>query len=169
MEEIGNFFFDGLQLGHIEKQQVMLAFSANDESETCDQATERRRSSGDKRVLILVADDELLIRQTMVQILRSEGYDAVAVRDGEEAVECARKLHPDILLTDVAMPRLNGIEAAKQITDSIPKIRVICFSGHAGTPDLLTKILEEGYDFGFLSKPVKPAALIGAIKAKNCQ
>jgi CheY-like chemotaxis protein len=143
------------------------AFRIDDESESCDAAAERRRTSLENPLLILLADDEPLIRRTIVAILRGEAYDVVAVKDGAEAVECARKIQPDVFLADVAMPRMNGIEAARQIKNFLPNTRVICFSGHAGTPELLTKLRAEGYNFDFLSKPIKPETLIQAIKGKS--
>ena len=146
----------------------LLAFNVNQPVETCEEVAERRRLSGDKQPLVLVADDEPLIRMTIVQILRQEGYDAVAACDGEEAVECALKTKPDIFLADIAMPGMNGVDAAKKIKESLPETRVICFSGHAAAPVLLYETLQEGYDFEFLSKPIKPHALIQAIRSSRC-
>jgi CheY-like chemotaxis protein len=144
------------------------AFNVNEKFETCDEVAERRKKSGKKPLLILVADDEPLIRMTIVEILRREGYDAVAACDGEEAVECARKTKPDIFLADIAMPGMNGVDAAKKIRESLPETRVICFSGHASAPHLLNETREAGYDFEFLSKPVKPQLLIRVIRANPC-
>jgi len=138
--------------------------------ETCEQVAERRRRAGDSdtRPLILVADDESLICRTVVEILRSEGYDAVAVMDGAAAVECAGRIEPKILLVDVMMPGMNGIEAAKKISQAHPGIRVICFSGHASSSELLEEAQAQGHEFEFLSKPIRPEALIKAIR-KNSQ
>lgn len=134
--------------------------------ETCEQVAERRRRAGDSetRPLILVADDESLICRTVVEILRSEGYDAVAVMDGAAAVECAGRTEPKILLVDVMMPGMNGIEAAKKISQAHPGIRVICFSGHAASSELLRDAQAQGHQFEFLSKPIRPEALIKAIR-----
>jgi CheY-like chemotaxis protein len=134
--------------------------------ETCEQVAERRRRAGDSdtRPLILVADDESLICRTVVEILRSEGYDAVAVMDGAAAVECASMTEPKILLVDVMMPGMNGIEAAKKISQAHPGVRVICFSGHAASSELLKEAQAQGHEFEFLSKPIRPEALIKAIR-----
>jgi CheY-like chemotaxis protein len=135
-------------------------------AEECEQIAERRSRSGpgNARPFILVADDEPLIRSTIVEILRSEGYDAVGAKDGAEAVACAQKIPPDIFLADVAMPNMNGIEAAKQIKALSPKTRVICFSGHAATSELLAKAKAEGHDFDCLAKPIKPQALLRVVE-----
>lgn len=135
--------------------------------EECEEIAELRRRSGtaDARPFILVADDEPLIRSTLVEILRSEGYEAVGAQDGLEAVACAQKIAPDIFLADVAMPNMNGIEAAKQIKALSPRTRIICFSGHAATSELLAKARGEGHHFECLAKPIKPQALIRAIQS----
>ena len=134
--------------------------------ETCEEAAARRRCSQDaQKPLVLVADDEFLIRATIVEILRAEGYDAVGVQDGMAAVECASKLGPDVFLTDVSMPRMNGIDAAKHIRQAFPTTRVICFSGHAATSELLAQARQEGNEFECLAKPIRPATLIQTIRA----
>ena len=135
--------------------------------ETCTEAAERRELSRDEqRPLILVADDEALIRQTIVEILRAEGFDAVGVKDGMEAVECASRLKPSVFLADVYMPRLNGIEAAKVIKDLLPRTRIICFSGHASTSGLIQAEREQGNQFEFLAKPIQPELLVKTISRK---
>jgi CheY-like chemotaxis protein len=137
-----------------------------DTYETCEDVAERRRA-GEKRELpplILVADDESLIRRTVVAILRSEGYDAVAVMDGAAAIECASKTEPHVFLVDVIMPGMNGIDAAKKVREAFPSVRVICFSGHASSSELIREAQKQGYDFEFLTKPIRPQALIDAIR-----
>lgn len=137
--------------------------------ESCTEAIDRRErlNPQDQRPVILVADDEPLIRQTIVEILRSEGFDAVGVKDGMEAVECAPRLKPKVFLADVYMPRLNGIEAAKAIRDLLPNTRVICFSGHASTSGLMEEARENGQQFEFLSKPIRPEILVKTINRES--
>lgn len=136
-----------------------------DVEETCQQAASRRDqlSAYEKRSVILVADDEPLIRQTIVEILCNEGFDAVGVKDGMEAIDCASRLRPKVFLADVNMPRLNGIEAARTIRDLLPETRVICFSGHASTSALIQEARDQGDHFEFLSKPIRPEVLVEAI------
>jgi CheY-like chemotaxis protein len=146
----------------------VLAFCAafGRRSETCAEVAERRKKVplAERKPLVLVADDEVIIRETIVEILRGEGYDAVGVKDGAEAVECADQVGPDVFLADVSMPRMNGIDAAKRIKRSLPTTRIICFSGHAATSELLTQAREEGHNFEFLAKPIRPQALIHTIR-----
>jgi two-component system, OmpR family, response regulator MtrA len=137
-----------------------------DAYETCGDVAERRQRTGTRelRPLILIADDESLIRRTVVEILRTEGYDAVAVIDGAAAVECASRIEPQLLLVDVIMPGMNGIDAAKKIREAFPSVRVICFSGHASSSELIREAKEQGYDFEFLTKPIRPQALLNSIR-----
>lgn len=117
--------------------------------------------------LVLVADDETIVADTLVEILSEEGFSAVAVHDGASAVESARRLQPDIVLADVAMPRLNGIEAAKRIREFLPTVRIVLFSGHVETAELLLRAEQEGHTFQVLAKPVSPVALLKVLKTNQ--
>jgi CheY-like chemotaxis protein len=148
---------------------VVGGITLHDEHENCEDMARRRRTASqtDLPYAVLVADDEALIRSTIVAILKAEGYDAVAVKDGVAAVECAQRLQPDIVLADVSMPAMDGVEAAKRIRAAFPKTRIICFSGHAESSELLMQARKDGYDFEFLPKPLKPEALIRALKSRS--
>lgn len=113
-----------------------------------------------KNPLILVADDEPLVADTLVQILQTEGFDAISVSDGAAAVRWAREARPDLIICDVIMPSLNGIEAAKQIKGFLSLVPIILFSGQASAAGLVDKALAEGYHFEVLAKPIKPELLL---------
>lgn len=104
-----------------------------------------------------------MIAHTLVDILKGEGYEAVAVTEGASAVKSASAMEPDIVITDVIMPDLNGIEAAKQILKVCPRCRIILLSGQAASADLLAKATAEGYDFQVLAKPVSPDRLLSIL------
>jgi CheY-like chemotaxis protein len=112
---------------------------------------------------ILVVDDEPKIAHTLVDILRGEGHDAISVSNGKSALEWAVKVIPDVILSDVIMPGVNGIEAAKEILRCLPNCRIILFSGQASSSDILEQARAEGYSFGLLAKPVSPEVLLSAI------
>jgi CheY-like chemotaxis protein len=116
------------------------------------------------RMRIIVADDELLIATTLVEILEIGGFDAEAVSDGVAAIERARTIPPDILLSDVQMPNMNGIEAAKKIRGFLPNCRIVLLSGHVETGDLLEQARAEGHEFEILTKPVYPEDLLSALR-----
>jgi CheY-like chemotaxis protein len=128
--------------------------------EELSEKTARKR----EQPLILIADDEPIITETLAAILSDEGYEVASARDGSSAVQEAIRLRPDIVLLDVAMPRLNGVDAAKAIMASIPQARVLLFSGQAETADLLAEARKTGYEFEVLAKPVKPQALLRALR-----
>ncbi len=117
-----------------------------------------------KAPLILVADDEPIVAHTLVQILESEGFEAMYVSDGAAAVRWSREARPDVLICDVIMPTLNGIEAAKQIRVLLPSTHIILFSGQAAATDLVNKAELEGHRFELLAKPIKPEALLLVIR-----
>jgi CheY-like chemotaxis protein len=119
-----------------------------------------------KPPLILVADDEPIVARTLVQILESEGYKAFSVSDGAEAVVSASEVRPDLVICDVIMPSLNGIEAAMQIRKLLPNIHIILFSGQAATGSMLERARREGHTFEVLAKPVKPDVLLEIIKKR---
>ena len=109
---------------------------------------------------ILVVDDERLIADTISEILDGAGYIVTTAYDGREALELATKLKPAYLLTDVLMPRMDGVELAIAIKKVDPTTKVLLFSGNVGTSALLEQGRKQGYEFQVLGKPVHPAVLI---------
>jgi CheY-like chemotaxis protein len=114
---------------------------------------------------VLVVDDERVIADTLAMILNQSGFDARAVYSGERAVEMASTFAPDMLITDVIMADLNGIDAAIMIRALLPKIKILLFSGQAATADLLEKARAKGYEFEILAKPVHPQDLLSRLQA----
>ncbi len=114
---------------------------------------------------VLVADDERVIADTLAMILNQSGFEARAVYSGEKAVELAPVFVPDMLISDVIMADLNGIEAAIRIRTLLPQIKILLFSGQAATADLLEKARMQGYEFEILAKPVHPQDLLSKLRA----
>ena len=112
---------------------------------------------------ILVADDDSVIAATLSQILRLSGYETETVSSGEEAVSSAAKRRPDLLITDVIMGGITGIEAAIRILQFIPACRVILISGQANTADHLAASCRQGHQLEILPKPVHPKDLLDRI------
>lgn len=113
-----------------------------------------------KKPIILVVDDEHLIADTTTEILNRCGYQATPAYDGESALELALRLTPDIVLTDVVMPRMNGVQLAIAIRNALPSAEVILLSGQAGISDIVERGLKEGYSFELIAKPVHPERLL---------
>lgn len=114
---------------------------------------------------VLVADDERVIADTLTMILNQSGFDARAVYSGEKALEVARTFTPDMLISDVIMADLNGIDAAIRIRALLPGIKILLFSGQAATADLLEKARTQGYEFEILAKPVHPQDLLTRLRS----
>jgi CheY-like chemotaxis protein len=114
---------------------------------------------------VLVADDERVIADTLAMILNQSGFEARAVYSGEKAIELAETFRPDMLISDVIMADLNGIEAAIRMRALLPGIKVLLFSGQAATADLLEKARAEGHEFDILAKPVHPQDLLSRLRA----
>lgn len=114
---------------------------------------------------VLVADDERVIADTLAIILNQSGFVATAVYSGEKAVETARTLKPDMLISDVIMTDLNGIEAAITIRSMLPSCKILLFSGQAATADLLDKARTQGHEFEILAKPVHPQDLLAKLRS----
>lgn len=114
---------------------------------------------------VLVVDDECLIADTLALILNRKGFETTAVYSGEKAVEVAIALKPDVLISDVIMKGITGIEAAIRISATLPACRVILFSGNAATNDLLAGAESKGHHFEMLAKPVHPQALLDRLSA----
>lgn len=113
---------------------------------------------------VLVVDDEQVIADTLARILDLNGYEASAVYSGTAAVESARSLQPDLVISDVIMQDMNGIEAAIHIREFLPSCKILLFSGQAATADLLENARAQGHEFEILAKPVHPADLLAKLK-----
>lgn len=113
---------------------------------------------------ILVADDESVIADTLRTILNQNGFEATAAYSGEEVVRIASTLRPDILVTDVLMTRMNGIEAAIRVREMLPSCRIVLLSGQAIAADLLDQARAQGHEFEIVAKPLPPAQLIAHLR-----
>jgi CheY-like chemotaxis protein len=109
---------------------------------------------------ILVVDDEALIADTIVQILNHNGFIAEAAYNGREAIEAARRIRPQLILSDVMMPYIDGVEAAITIREFCPDTRIVLFSGQSATVEILAGARSRGHDFELLPKPIHPIQLL---------
>jgi DNA-binding response OmpR family regulator len=109
---------------------------------------------------IFVVDDEKCIADSLVTILRNSGYEATAFYNAQSALEQVESFSPELVISDVLMPGMNGVEMANLIRERHPTCKVLLFSGQAATADLLEGIRSRGYDFELLAKPVHPTELL---------
>ena len=109
---------------------------------------------------VLVVDDESVIADTLTEILARSGYAAVAAYDGAGALETALLMPPALLITDVVLPGMSGIELAIQMRRIYPDCKALLFSGQACTSDMLASANRLGHQFTLLNKPVHPKDLL---------
>ena len=114
---------------------------------------------------IIVVDDERVIADSLALILKLQGYSTAASYTGEQAVEISQQQPPDILITDVIMPGMNGFDLALMMLKLFPQCRVLLFSGQAATSKLLELAQSEGHNFEVLAKPVDPREIIARVQA----
>jgi FixJ family two-component response regulator len=118
--------------------------------------------------IVYVVDDEKVIAETLATILCRSGFLAKGFQDPQDVLKFAADgAAPDLLIADVMMPGMTGIELAIEIRQRYPECRVLLFSGKADTADLLETARRQGYDFELLSKPVYPADLLERIEAQT--
>jgi DNA-binding NtrC family response regulator len=113
---------------------------------------------------IFVVDDEKAISETLALILRKSGYTVTSFTNPLDALEKAPVKWPSLLLSDVVMPGLSGVDLAVQIKNKYPDCKILLFSGQAETNDLLRAAREQGYDFPLVAKPVHPIDLLLRIR-----
>ncbi len=108
---------------------------------------------------ILIVDDEETIREVLTAFLEQHGYKVAGAETGEKGVEMARSLEPSVILLDVAMPGMSGIEALKILRREAPQSTVIMISGHADHATALQAIelgahdfIEKPFDLAYLEK-----------------
>jgi DNA-binding response OmpR family regulator len=115
--------------------------------------------------IAFVVDDEHLIADTLVVILRRSGFSAFAFYDAASALEFAATVTPDIVISDVQMSGMNGVDLAIALRKSAPEVKMLLFSGQASTADLLSKAHDNGYTFSVLAKPIYPTDLLAQVSS----
>ena len=113
--------------------------------------------------IALIVDDEMVIANTLAAILKKSGFACMAAYSGEDALKMAAIVPPDLLLSDVAMPGMSGVDLAIAIKRSTPDCKVLLFSGHASAAGMLARARDAGYDFTILQKPLHPKELLAHI------
>ena len=142
---------------HFALEDFQSALSSGTQAKT---NTHNARKISGRAPRILIVDDEKLVADSLSAILKRFNYDAHPFYNGETAIEAARLNCPDFVLSDVMMPRLNGVETVLKIREICPMARVLLLSGNAATAELLSQAHAEGHDFELLAKPIHPDELL---------
>jgi DNA-binding NtrC family response regulator len=116
---------------------------------------------------VFVVDDEPVIAETLYLILQRSGFAVKFFTDPKEALHAARIETPDLLLTDVVMPELSGIDLAISVQKDCPNCKVLLFSGQADTVDLLSNARKRGHDFKLLPKPIHPTEVLRHVREQD--
>ncbi|HET7349241.1 MAG TPA: response regulator [Acidobacteriaceae bacterium] len=118
----------------------------------------------EKKLQVLVVDDEKSIADTLALILRAKGYRAASAYDGAAGLALYRRMVPDLVISDVVMPQMNGVDMAIAIRREFLRSRILLFSGQQTvTEEMLEQSRSIGFDFEFIPKPIHPVELLDKV------
>ncbi len=125
-------------------------------------ATEQNSPVASSKKRVLIIDDDKAILRTTSLVLQKNGFDADTAETGKEAIERLKTQHYDVLLVDLRLPDMDGIEVLSKA--NLPNAVKIMFTGY---PSFVSGIqaMDKGVD-AYLPKPVRPEELVGVVKAK---
>jgi DNA-binding NtrC family response regulator len=124
-------------------------------------------SENDYKPRVLIVDDEKNIADSLVMVFKIKGIEAIAAYSAESAVEAVESFEPDIVLSDVIMGKMTGVDLAIYLSRARPEVKVILFSGQGATGGLLTEGSKKGHEFHLLAKPIHPEKLIEELLASR--
>lgn len=111
---------------------------------------------------VLIVDDENVARQSLLDILKLEGYNAAAVANGPSAIEYARTHPIDLMIVDLRMPGMDGLQVIQAVNQASPDTEVIVFTAHGSTDTAVQALRLRIHDY--LTKPAAPAQVIASVK-----
>jgi DNA-binding NarL/FixJ family response regulator len=114
-------------------------------------------------IRLMLADDHRMLREGLRRSMADQGFDVVGeARDGEEAVQLADDLQPDVILMDVTMPEMDGVEATRQIKKNRPGVRIVMLTMHADQ-EVLASAIRAGAS-GYLVKDCSTEEIASAVR-----
>lgn len=122
-------------------------------------------NGNDKVFRIFIVDDEDTIAITTATILRNAGFEAVPFSDPCVLLGFCIESPPDLVISDVVMPQMNGFELANYLLEIQPRCEILLFTGHAGVVELQELSTEQGHDLLVLAKPIHPEDLIAKVRS----
>jgi DNA-binding response OmpR family regulator len=111
---------------------------------------------------ILVVDDEVIARQSLTDILKLEGYNAVSVPNGQAAIEHVRTHPIDLMIVDLRMPGMDGLEVIQVVNQASPDTEIVLLTAHGSTDSAIQALRLRVHDY--LTKPASPAQVIVSVK-----
>ena len=112
-----------------------------------------------QRPVILVVDNEAIIADTRAAILSAWGYAVLTAYDSASALEIAAAIPPEVLISDVMMPGLNGVELAAAMRALVPDCKIILISGRSEGHEVVADAQQQGHELTLVTKPMHPAQL----------
>ena len=125
---------------------------------------DRHRTPPARLRKILVVDDDSAGADSLAFMLSHGGYQTRVAYSGKEAIQGAKEFEPDMLISDVRMPEIDGIQVAVEISKLFPPCRVLLFSGDVESRLLIEDCRTKGYNFEFFEKPLHPQELMSKLK-----
>ena len=116
------------------------------------------------RPVVLIVDDETIIADTRAAIFTNWGYAAMTAYTAEDAIEIASVVPPELLVSDVMLAAMNGVDLAIAIQARVPDCKVVLFSGLPGSAEMVAAARCAGHDFTLLDKPLHPAQVLAQLK-----
>lgn len=114
---------------------------------------------------VLVVDDDPMIADSLVRVLRMHDHDAVAMYSGEEALAHAGMTRPDAVISDIHLGGLNGADLVRILAQKYPACRMLLFTGYLEVEELLRAAANEGFFPNVLNKPVPPQEMLKFLAA----
>jgi len=111
---------------------------------------------------ILIVDDEPVARKSLTDILRLEGYSVTSVANGQAAVEHVRTTHIDLMVVDLRMPGMDGLEVVQVTNQLAPDVEIVLLTAHASTETAIQALRLRIHDY--LQKPAPPAQIVASVK-----
>lgn len=121
--------------------------------------------NGNRRVLVV--DDDMRVADSIVQILRTRGHTAIGAYSAEAAMKMAEKLNPQVVVSDIVMGPVSGIELAIHIREHHPECRVLLISGYSAPAGHLPGSGAHGSKLHFMPKPVDPSRILEFVAATD--
>lgn len=114
-----------------------------------------------------MVEDEPVVLHTLDLILKQHGYEVRGARDGKEALSMGPAFDPDILLCDINLPDMDGIQVAVRLKQDLPQCRIILLSGEISSTELLNEAAGRGIHFEVLAKPAEPQHLLQVLDGEK--
>lgn len=108
------------------------------------------------KLRVLIVDDETSVADSLALVFSTQGYDSRVAYSAEQAAVIISQWQPGLVILDVMLPGMNGIDFALQLKGSYPTCRVLLFSGQENTASLVQEAIEKGHALTILAKPVDP-------------